>query len=262
METPMRNTHPMILVAATSVTLVSLAGLASIAGWLPANHGAPSAPLAPVAQVAMAPQAMPAVIPSIPASTEKTATLNIPAGSSITVNPVNTGDHRPAKQAAAPRKVAAPAPVAVEASPNLTYRGANPVPPPAANTPVNDSGIYVENSRQTQNVCRDCGTVESIREMAQEGQGTGLGAVAGTLLGGVLGHQVGNGRGRDVATVVGALGGAYAGHEVEKNARGSRQYQITVRLDDGSLRTVTETQQPMWHSGDRVRVSNNHIASL
>lgn len=39
--------------------------------------------------------------------------------------------------------------------------------------------------------------------------GTGLGAVAG----GVLGNQIGGGKGRTVATVGGALGGAYLGNE-------------------------------------------------
>ena len=42
--------------------------------------------------------------------------------------------------------------------------------------------------------------------------------VTGTLLGGAaggaLGHQIGGGSGKDIATVAGALGGAYAGGKV------------------------------------------------
>lgn len=255
MENATRSTHPMILVAATAVTIASLAAVASLAGWLPGNNSAPAAPVAQVATAA------PAALPAAPAS-EKTATLNIPSGSSITVNPT---EQPPVRRAAAPRKLETPAVAATprpapiyDAEPSYGNRGATPV----ANTPVNDNGIYVENSRQAQSLCRDCGTVESIREIAQEGQGSGLGAIAGGVLGGLLGNQIGGGSGRKVATVAGVVGGAYAGHTVEKKTRATQQYEITVRLDDGSLRTISATEKPAWHSGDRVRVSNDHISRL
>lgn len=41
--------------------------------------------------------------------------------------------------------------------------------------------------------------------------GTGLGAA----IGGILGHQVGGGRGKDLATVAGAAAGGYAGNQVQ-----------------------------------------------
>lgn len=255
MENATRSTHPMILVAATAVTIASFAAVASLAGWLPGSNNTPAAPLAQVATAA------PATLPAAPAS-EKTATLNIPSGSSITVNPT---EQRPLRRAAAPRKVETPAVAATprpapiyDAAPSYGKRGAMPV----ANTPVSDNGIYVENSRPTQSLCRDCGTIESVREIAQEGQGSGLGAIAGGVLGGLLGNQIGGGSGRKVATVAGVVGGAYAGHTVEKKTRSTQQYEITVRLDDGSLRTINETEKPAWHTGDRVRVSNDRISGL
>jgi uncharacterized protein YcfJ len=57
--------------------------------------------------------------------------------------------------------------------------------------------------------------VVTVRPAKQKGQGSGLGAVAG----GVLGHQVGSGRGKDLATAAGVVGGAVAGHQVEKGRR-------------------------------------------
>jgi outer membrane lipoprotein SlyB len=259
-QNPQHKTHPMFLVAATAVTLASLAGIASMAGWLPGNQPAaiPPAPLALAAPNLLPPAQAPAI------NAEKAATLNIPAGSSITVNPTN---ERPAHRAATPRKLAAPTPAPAsspapaplnDASPHYSYRGATPV----STAPANDSGIDVENGRQVPPLCRDCGTVEHIREIAQEGQGSGLGAIAGGVLGGLLGSQIGNGSGRKVATVAGVVGGAYAGHNVEKNTRSSQQFEITVRLDDGSMRTITETRQAGWRTGDRVRISENHLASL
>ena len=43
--------------------------------------------------------------------------------------------------------------------------------------------------------------------------------VAGALIGGILGHQVGGGTGRDIATVGGAVAGGYAGSRVNSTER-------------------------------------------
>ena len=68
---------------------------------------------------------------------------------------------------------------------------------------------------------------------------SGVGAVAGGVVGGLLGHQVGGGNGKKAMTVIGAVGGGVAGHEIEKQARATTVYKVTVRMDDGSLRTVS-----------------------
>jgi outer membrane lipoprotein SlyB len=80
-------------------------------------------------------------------------------------------------------------------------------------------------------------------------------------VGGVLGHQVGSGRGNDVATVLGAVGGAVAGNQIEKSARSTKSYEITVRLDDGSSRVINEANPPAWRTGDKVKVINGLIQS-
>jgi len=74
--------------------------------------------------------------------------------------------------------------------------------------------------------CSNCGVIESVREIATKGEGSGLGAAGGAVVGGVLGHQVGGGSGKQIATVVGAVGGAVAGNEVEK------------RVTDGVIRAI------------------------
>jgi len=109
--------------------------------------------------------------------------------------------------------------------------------------------------------CVNCGQIESVREIVTRGEGTGLGAVGGAVVGGAIGNQVGAGRGKDLATVAGAVGGAVAGNEIEKRAKSSKSYEIVVRLDDGSSRTIHETNTPMWRPGDRVKVDNGAIQS-
>ena len=102
--------------------------------------------------------------------------------------------------------------------------------------------------------CPECGTVESIRSVEQAGEGSAVGVIAGGLLGGLLGHQVGQGRGNTAATIVGAAGGAYAGHQVEKNVKKGTRYEVNVRMNDGTLRTVSYDVEPGFRSGDRVRM--------
>ena len=109
-------------------------------------------------------------------------------------------------------------------------------------------------------LCYSCGTVESIREIEKPGDGSGLGAVGGAVGGAVLGRQFGNGRGKDLLSVLGAVGGGYAGHQIEKNVRTVKSYEVQVRMEDGSLRTVSSASQPNWRAGDRVKVDGGSIS--
>jgi len=92
--------------------------------------------------------------------------------------------------------------------------------------------------------------------------GIGAGAVVGGLVGGLLGHQIGGGSGQDIATVAGVVGGALIGNAIEKNqwpATASQMYRVTVRQDNGVVRTFDYATQPNVRVGDRVRVENNQL---
>ena len=103
-------------------------------------------------------------------------------------------------------------------------------------------------------VSRNQGVVLAVREIRTPGEAQGLGAVAGGVLGGVIGNQIGKGTGRDAARIVGVVGGAVAGHQIEKQARASVRYEVDVRMDDGTQRTVALAQAPDLRAGDPVRV--------
>lgn len=109
--------------------------------------------------------------------------------------------------------------------------------------------------------CAHCGVVESIRAIEVKGQGTGIGAVAGGVTGAVVGSQFGHGNGRTALGVLGAAGGAYAGHEIEKNVRKSTSWRVSVRMDDGSMRTVNQSTQPAFAVGEKVKVVNGALAA-
>jgi outer membrane lipoprotein SlyB len=111
--------------------------------------------------------------------------------------------------------------------------------------------------------CASCGVVTSVQHVEKKGEGSGVGAVAGGIVGGVLGHQIGSGRGNTAATIVGAGAGAYAGHQVEKNAKKKSYWVVSVKLDDGSKRSITQEAKPAYKKGDRVKiVDGNRLALL
>jgi outer membrane lipoprotein SlyB len=111
------------------------------------------------------------------------------------------------------------------------------------------------------------GVVQSIEIVHQSnagssgigGSGIGIGTIAGAVVGGVLGNQVGSGRGNTAATVVGAAGGAYVGHEIDKRQQQpatADSYRISVRMDNGSYQTLTQSTVADLRVGDRVQVDN------
>lgn len=109
--------------------------------------------------------------------------------------------------------------------------------------------------------CMECGVIESTREVNHGGEGSGIGAVGGAVVGGILGNQIGGGRGNQVATVVGAVGGAVAGNQIEKSVKSVKSYEITVRFEDGSSRVINEANPPAWRTGDHVKVVDGVIRS-
>ena len=107
--------------------------------------------------------------------------------------------------------------------------------------------------------CYDCGSVIDVKTIKKEGEGSGLGMVIGGVAGGVLGHQVGSGRGKDVATVAGAAGGAYVGNEVEKNKKSTTTYQVVAKLENGTTRTFSYSGPTSFKVGDKVRVVDKKL---
>lgn len=109
--------------------------------------------------------------------------------------------------------------------------------------------------------CTSCGTVASIRAIELRGDASGLGAVAGGVTGAVVGNQMGRGNGNTLMTLLGAAGGAMAGNEIEKNVKEHYRYRVTVHMDDGSFRTVSQPSVPSVAVGERVRVVNGAVLS-
>ena len=164
---------------------------------------------------------------------------------------------------------ATPAPVMAPAvqAPPAAKAVAAPVPAPVphyASTHAVQPKAPAQVARA--DACASCGTVESVTPVQRQGQvngvnvgntTVGLGTVAGGVIGGLLGHQVGGGSGKTAMTVLGAAGGAYAGNTIEKNMKKVTVYEVRVRMDNGSYRTMEiSSDVPV---GSRVIVEGKNL---
>lgn len=138
-----------------------------------------------------------------------------------------------------------------------------PVRAPVVQAPVASQSPVAQTP--TAAFCGDCGTVLSVNTVQRAAPASGVGVVAGGVVGGVLGNQVGGGTGRAVATVLGAVGGGWAGNEVEKRVRQTTRYVVRVRMDDGSVRTLEQSQAvavgtPVLVQGGVAQVHSRPVA--
>lgn len=219
---PTRKLHPLLTAAAVSVIVFSGVGVAAITGLLPTSKGsvAPEAPLAAVEAPAPAPAPAPAAEP---------------AKKHVAVKKV----HKPVKHVAR-AEVPATAPALTPPPPPVVAEAPQPIVAPK---PVVKPGLL--------------GTVEAVREVEDAGQANGIGAVGGGVAGAVLGHNIGGHN--KLVTVLGAAGGALLGNQIEKQARATKHWELTLRLDNGSTQTIKSEAQPVWRQGDRVRLLNGEL---
>jgi outer membrane lipoprotein SlyB len=110
------------------------------------------------------------------------------------------------------------------------------------------------------------GRVANIEVLRTERPGTGTGgagAVAGGVIGGVLGHQVGSGNGRTAATALGVIGGALLGNNIEAQNNGPRvyeSYRVSIQTENGAYRAFDVPNPGDLRIGDRVRIDNGQIS--
>ena len=109
--------------------------------------------------------------------------------------------------------------------------------------------------------CVGCGTVESINLIETPAKTSGVGAVAGGLTGALLGNQIGRGDGRTVMTIAGGAGGAYLGNKIEQNTHRTSSYKIVVRLENGGLRTIYQSEAPGVAVGSQVQIVGNSVVT-
>ena len=90
--------------------------------------------------------------------------------------------------------------------------------------------------------------VERERVVQNSGNANVGGALAGALIGGILGHQVGGGTGKDIATFGGAMAGAVVGSNVGRDAQGQTAYDQNVQRCSSVSGPVTPAYWEVYYS--------------
>jgi outer membrane lipoprotein SlyB len=221
--------NPLVATASIAMIIFSVVGVGVMTGLIPSSRSANDVRGAAESKVVAAAEEKTVAAPAAKAAPAvKAAATAAPAHKTAT-----TAAHKPAQPAEAAQK-----PVQVAANERTE---SVPVTPPVAR------------------ICTECGVIDAVSVSDKKGDGTGLGAVGGAVVGGLLGNQIGRGNGNTAATVVGAVGGALAGNEVEKRVKTTKEYHISVRMDDGSTRSFTFASDPAYMVGDKIKVIDGKL---
>jgi len=166
METQaVRQTHPLLIVAAIAITLFSLVGIGAVLGWIPTSVGNPGAASTPVAQAPEQPAAQPE-------------------------------EAKPAepKPAAKPK----PRPVVRSEPPHVAARAAVPPPPPVVVAAICRECAVVEEVREVEKAGTGSGAGAVggavvggvLGHQMGGGRGKDIATVLGALGGGLAGNQI------------------------------------------------------------------------
>lgn len=219
---PARNNALWAVVAVLGVAVVALA---SALYYVQSRQQEPH-------PVAVSPVPNPVVV--LPAATTESAATTPAPVQAKSVPP----DRKPVASKTASSRGSKPAQEALPAEP--TAAGA---PAPAAKA-----------------VCVNCATITAVTPIEREGTPSGAGAVAGGVLGALVGNQFGGGDGKTLATIAGAVGGGIAGNTVEKKMKKTTVYRVELRMDNGDQRSI-EQATPV-SVGARVRVEGDSLQPI
>ena len=86
-----------------------------------------------------------------------------------------------------------------------------------------------------------CEDVQVQKQAPVKDENRIAGTAIGAVVGGVIGHQIGGGSGKKLATVGGAAAGGYAGNQVQKNM----QQKDVVTTTERRCRTVQDKSQKL-----------------
>jgi outer membrane lipoprotein SlyB len=120
----------------------------------------------------------------------------------------------------------------------------------------NSGNVYSrDEARKIQTIRK--GVVESVRTVKLEGTKTPVGTAAGAVIGGVAGSSIGDGKGSAIAAVIGALAGGLLGSAAEEGITRKDAFEITVKLESGSLVAIVQEADEKFSPGDNVRLIEN-----
>lgn len=123
-----------------------------------------------------------------------------------------------------------------------------------SSNPYGDSYSNAE-TRQIQKVF--FGVIIKTEPVNIEGDGAGVGTIAGAAVGGILGSTVGGGRGSTIAAIGGGLLGGVAGNKAGEAVTKLHGVNLTIKLDSGGIIAIVQEVNPdmIFAINQRVRIN-------
>ena len=148
------------------------------------------------------------------------------------------------------------------AAPTQQVAAAMPTSAPAAQNSPNAAPIpdSQPSPPSEQALCEGCSRVISVRTELRQAQTSGLGAVGGAVVGGLLGNRFGGGTGRKAMTLGGAVAGGLAGNAIEKrNAQSHRVWVVELADADGRTHRHEQASDPQLQAGDVASIRDGRL---
>ncbi len=103
------------------------------------------------------------------------------------------------------------------------------------------------------------GTVERIELVNKSDPKNISGLAIGGIIGGLIGREIGDGKA--LGTLAGAAGGAFLGSRIEqqRSRAAHESFRVTVRMDNGTVQTITQDNLVDLKQGDRVSVQGDSV---
>ena len=192
--------HPLMAAAALSVITVSAVGTAAIGGWLPNSQAqtAQNQNLQPLALQGQTSQYSPATVAATPAQQLQEAQRLLAAQQALAAQ-------QQQQQQLQQQQLAAPANTQVAVAPQVAPR-------PHVHSAPRPTRVVYRDAPQRVHHYSSSPSYQAQAPAPRQPNYVGIGT--GAVIGGLLGHQVGGGNGRKLATVAGIIGGGYLGNEV------------------------------------------------
>lgn len=102
----------------------------------------------------------------------------------------------------------------------------------------------------------DYGVVQQSQIISNQTHSRPLRTLAAGAVGGVIGHQFGNGKGQTAMTVAGAAAGASASHYRQSQRQAMQEVQLTIKTQSGQIIQVLQQYdgRMSFNQGDKVRI--------
>ena len=103
------------------------------------------------------------------------------------------------------------------------------------------------------------GIVESVEPATIRKDGTIVGSVGGSVLGGIAGSTAGGGKGKDLFAVAGIIIGGLLGHYLEQGLTDRDALKIVVKLNSGEKIVIVQEDDVVFQAGERVNVFSSRM---